>query len=130
MPPSLRNPKPLVSTVLALLIVFAQILPFLSVEALAGPTTPWDVVQAGAIHWGVVGGLSLIWFFVQLFWKAPIESTKLGLAASATIFWLALTLFFNYADPTYGGPVAFFSLMGSLGVILLWTRFIADEIAF
>jgi peptidoglycan/LPS O-acetylase OafA/YrhL len=128
--PSLRNPKPLVSTLLALLVVVAQIVPFLSVATLAGPTTPWDVVQAGAIHWGIVGGLALIWFYVQLFWKAPVESTKLGLAASATIFWLALTLFFNFTDPTYGGPVAFFALMGSLGIVLLWTRFIADEISF
>jgi hypothetical protein len=36
-------------------------------------------------------------------------------------FWLALTLFFNFKDETYGGPVAFFSLMGGLGVVLLWT---------
>ena len=128
--PSLRNPKPLVSTVLALLIVVAQIVPFLSVATLAGPTTPWDVVQAGSIHWGIVGGLALIWFFVQLFWKAPVESTKLGLAASATIFWLALTLFFNYGDPVFGGPVAFFALMGGLGIVLLWTRFLADDIHF
>jgi hypothetical protein len=127
---SLRNPKPLVSTVLALLIVVAQIVPFLSVETLAGPSTPWDVVQAGAIHWGIVGGLALLWFYVQLFWKAPVEATKLGLAASATIFWLALTLFFNFSNETYGGAVAFFSLMGGLGVVLLWTRFIADEISF
>lgn len=128
--PSLRNPKPFISTLLALLIVVAQILPFLSTEALAGPTTPWDEVQAGAIHWGIVGGLALLWFFVQLFWKAPVEATKLGLAASATIFWLGLTLFFNFANPTYGGPVAFFSLMGGLGIVLLWTRFLSDEIAY
>jgi hypothetical protein len=128
--PSLRNPKPLVSMLLALLIVVAQIVPFLSVNTLAGPSTPWDVVQAGSIHWGIVGGLALIWFFIQLFWKAPTEATKLGLAASATIFWLALTLFFNFKDETYGGPVAFFSLMGGLGVVLLWTRFIADEISY
>jgi hypothetical protein len=128
--PSLRNPKPLVSMLLALLIVVAQIAPFLSVNTLAGPSTPWDVVQAGSIHWGIVGGLALIWFFIQLFWKAPTEATKLGLAASATIFWLALTLFFNFKDETYGGPVAFFSLMGGLGVVLLWTRFIADEISY
>ena len=43
---------------------------------------------------------------------------------------LALTLFFNFTNPTYGGPVAFFSLMGGLGIVLLWTRFIADEISF
>ena len=127
---SLRNPKPLISTLLALLIVVAQIAPFLSTETLAGPTTPWDVVQAGTIHWGIVGGLALIWFFAQLFWKAPTEATKLGLAASATVFWLGLTLFFNFKDETFGGAVAFFSLMGGLGVILLWTRFIADEISF
>ena len=127
---TLRNPKPLISTLLALLIVVAQIVPFLSVETLAGPTTPWDVVQAGTIHWGIVGGLALIWFFVQLFWKAPVEATKLGLAASATIVWLGLTRFFNFSDEHVGGAVAFFSLMGGLGVVLLWTRFIADEISF
>jgi hypothetical protein len=127
---SLRNPKPLLSALLALLIVVAQTAPVLSVDTLAGPSTPWDVVQAGTIHWGIVGGLALLWFFVQLFWKSPTEATKLGLAASATIFWLALTLFFNFSDETYGGPVAFFSLMGGLGVVLLWTRFIADEISF
>ncbi len=128
--PSLRNPKPLVSTLIALLIVVAQIVPFLSVETLAGPSTPWDVVQAGTIHWGIVGGLALIWFFIQLFWKAPAEATKLGLAASATIFWLGLTLFFNFTNETFGGAVAFFSLMGALGIVLLWTRFIADEISY
>lgn len=125
-----RSPKPLVSALLALLFVFAFVAPFLSVSYLAGPTTPFDVVQAGAIHWGAIIGLGLIWFAAQLFWEAPVEATKLGMAISATIVWLSLSLFFNFQNPTYGGPVAFFALMGGLAVTLLWTRFLADEITF
>ncbi len=128
--PSTRSLKPLVSALLALLFVVALVVPFLSVEYLAGPTTPWDIVQAGAIHWGVVLTFGVIWLGVQLFWDAPTEATKLGMAISATIAWLSLTLFFNFHNVTYGGPVAFFALTGGLGVVLLWTRFLADEITF
>ncbi len=127
---SARSPKPLVSALLALLFVFTFVAPFLSVNFLAGPSTPFDVVQAGAIHWGAIIGAGLIWLGAQLFWDAPVEATKFGMAISATIVWLSLTLFFNFSDAVYGGPVAFFALMGGLGVVLLWTRFIADEIAF
>lgn len=125
-----RSPKPLVSALLALLFVFVFVAPFLSVKYLAGPTTPFDAVQAGAIHWGAILACGLIWLGAQLFWDAPIEATKLGMAISATIVWLSLTLFFNFDNPTYGGPVAFFALMGGLAVTLLWTRFLADEISF
>lgn len=128
--PSTRSAKPLVSALLALLFVVAFVVPFLSVEYLAGPTTPFDVIQAGAIHWGVVFAFGVIWLGVQLFWNAPVEATKLGMAISATIAWLALTLFFNFHNPAYGGPVAFFALTGGLGVVLLWTRFLADEITY
>lgn len=127
---SSRSPKPLVSALLALLFVFAFVAPFLSVDYLAGPSTSFDVVQAGAIHWGAVIGLGLIWLATQLFWEAPVEATKLGMAISATIVWLSLSLFFNFQNVTYGGPVAFFALMGGLAVVLLWTRFLADEISF
>jgi len=88
------------------------------------------VVQAGALHWGFVIFFGLLWLGAQLFWDAPVEATKLGMAISATIVWLSLTLFFNFGNPIYGGPVAFFALMGGLGVVLLWTRFLADEITF
>ena len=125
-----RSPKPLVSALLALLFVFAFVAPFLSVPFLSGPTTPIDVLQAGAIHWGAVMACGMIWLAVQLFWEAPVEATKLGMAISATIVWLSLTLFFNFQNVTYGGPVAFFALMGGLAVVLLWTRFLADEISF
>lgn len=127
---SSRSPKPLVSALLALLFVFAFVAPFLTTAYLAGPSTPFDVVQAGAIHWGVIIGLGLIWLAAQLFWEAPVEATKLGMAISATIVWLALSLFFNFENKAVGGPVAFFALMGGLGVVLLWTRFLADEISF
>jgi hypothetical protein len=127
---SSRSPKPLVSALLALLFVFAFVAPFLTTSYLAGPTTPFDVVQAGSIHWGVIIGLGLIWLAAQLFWEAPVEATKLGMAISATIMWLALALFFNFENKANGGPVAFFALMGGLGIVLLWTRFLADEISF
>lgn len=125
-----RSPKPLVSALLALLFVFAFVVPFLSTATLAGPSTPFDIYQAGAIHWGIVFALAFIWLGVQLFWNAPVEATKLGMAISATIAWLSLALFFNFHNPIYGGPVAFFALTGGLAVVLLWTRFLSDEITF
>ena len=127
---STRSAKPLVSALVALLFVVSFVAPFLSIAAFAGPTTPWDINQAGAIHWGVVFAFAIIWLGMQLFWEAPVEATKLGMAISATIVWLSLALFFNFQNPTYGGPVAFFALTGGLGVVLLWTRFLADEISF
>lgn len=128
--PSTRSIKPLVSAFLALLLVLALVVPFLSVDYLAGRTTPFDIIQAGAIHWGVAIAFFVLWLGVQLFWNAPTEATKLSMAISATILWIALALFFNFHNPTYGGPVAFFALTGGLGVVLLWTRFLADEITF
>ncbi|HEY8326637.1 MAG TPA: hypothetical protein VIG77_19255 [Ktedonobacterales bacterium] len=128
--PTTRSPKPLASALLALLFVIAFVAPFLSVDSLAGKSTPFDMVQAGAIHWGIIIFFGVLWLGAQLFWDAPVEATKLGMAISATIVWLSLTLFFNFGNVTYGGPVAFFALMGGLAVVLLWTRFLADEITF
>jgi len=129
---SSRGAKPLVSIFLSLLLVLAFVLPFLQYNFLAGPVTPFDKVQAGAIRFGIIMALALIWLGVQLFWKAPSEATKLGMAASATIVWLALVFFFNFTEETvgFGGAMAFFVLMGGLGVTLMWTRFLADEINF
>ena len=125
-----RASKPLVSALLALLLVLAFVLPFLQLDFLAGPSTPWDIVQAGSIRWAVILTVGLVWLGVQLFWKASISATKLGLAVSATILWLALTFFFNFEIAGYGGAAAFFALMGGLGVTLLWTYFMADEVSF
>ncbi len=127
---SSRGAKPLVSIFLALLLVLAFVLPFLQYNFLAGPITPFDKVQAGAIRFGIIMALALIWLGVQLFWRAPSEATKLGMAASATIIWLALVFFFNFEVEGFGGAMAFFVLMGGLAVTLMWTRFLADEINF
>ncbi len=127
---SSRGAKPLVSIFLALLLVLAFVLPFLQYNFLAGPITPFDKVQAGAIRFGIIMALALIWLGVQLFWRAPSEATKLGMAASATIIWLALVFFFNFEVEGIGGAMAFFVLMGGLAVTLMWTRFLADEINF
>lgn len=126
--PSSRTAKPLVSALLALLFVLAFVVPFLQYDYLAGPATPFDPVQAGSIRYGVILALALIWLGVQLFWKASTTATKLGLAVSATVIWLAIALFFGFHDPQYGGPVAFFTLMGGLAIVLIWTHFLADEI--
>ncbi len=125
---SSRGAKPLVSVLLSLLFVLAFVVPFLQYNFLAGPLTPFDKVQAGSIRFGLIFGFGLLWLGVQLFWNAPAEATKLGMAASATIVWLSLTFFFNFTVEGFGGAVAFFVLMGGLGVTLLWTRFLADEI--
>ena len=129
---SSRTAKPLVSALLALLFVLAFVLPFLQFDYLAGPITPFDPVQAGAIRWGVILTIALVWFGVQLFWKASPEATKLGLAASATICWLSITLLYGFKDPALDegqrGAVAFFTLMGGLGVTLIWMRFLGDEV--
>lgn len=126
---SSRGAKPLVSVLLSLLFVLAFVLPFLQYNFLAGPLTPFDKVQAGSIRFGIIFALGLLWLGIQLFWNAPAEATKLGMAASATIVWLSLTFFFNFTVEGFGGAMAFFVLMGGLGVTLLWTRFLSDEIS-
>ena len=134
---SLRTPKPFVSVLLVLLTVFALTAPFLSTDAWAGPSTPFDIVQAGFLHWGLVILLALLWLGVQLFWPAPPEATKLSMAASATVAWLSLTLFFHFNPPDgnfdnagIGGAVAFFALVGGLGVVLVWMHYLADDVTF
>jgi len=130
-----RSAKPLVSALLALAVVLSFVVPFLSYDFLAGPITPFDPVQAGAIRYGAIGLLLIVWLGIQLFWKAPAEATKLGLAISGTIFWLSIALFFgfqntNFTSEGYRGAVAFFTLVGGLGVVLAWVRFLSDEITF
>lgn len=134
---SLRNPKPLISALLMVLVVFALTAPFLSTDAWAGPSTPFDIIQAGFLHWGLVILLLLIWLGIQLFWPAPATATKLSMAASATVAWLSLTLFFHFNPPGgnfdnagIGGAVAFFALVGGLGVVLVWMHFLADDVTY
>src|SRR5262249_18212852 len=122
---SIRSAKPLVSAGLALLFVLSFVVPFLQVEALGlkNPDTPFDDAQAGFIRYAVILGIAAIWMFVQLFWRASTETTKLGLAISATIVWLAMAFFFGFKDERNDeglrGAVAFFTLMGGLAVVLI-----------
>lgn len=132
-----RAAKPFVSAALALCVVLAFVLPFLSYEYLAGPATPFDPVQAGAIHWGIIALFGFLWLGVQFFWQASVESTKLSMALSATIFWISFLLFYHFNPPGgnydvagYEGAAAFFLLVGGLGIVLLWIRFLADEVHF
>lgn len=133
---SLRSAKPLISAALALLFVLAFVVPFLQINALGlkNPATPFDDAQAGYIRYAVIGGIAAIWLFVQLFWRTTPETTKLGMSISATIIWLAIVFFFPYRDPSvdegFRGFVGFFTLMGGLAVVLMWTRFLSDEIRF
>ena len=132
-----RSAKPLISAALALCFVLAFVVPFLQIQnlGLKNPNTPFDDAQAGFIRYGVIVGIAIIWLFVQLFWRASPETTKLGLAVSSTIIWLAVTFFFGFRDTTHydegtRGALAFFVLMGGLAVVLMWTRFLSDEISF
>jgi|SRR5579884_3009546 len=131
-----RSAKPLVSAALALCFVLSFVMPFLQIDALGlkNPNTPFDDAQAGFIRYGVIVGFAAIWLLVQLFWRASAETTKLGMAISATIVWLAIAFFFGFKDPNvdegFRGMMAFFTLMGGLAVVLMWTRFLSDEIAF
>ncbi len=131
---SSRSVKPLVSSLLALLFVLCFVLPFLQFSYLAGPITPFDEVQAGSIRWGIILAVALIWLGVQLFWKSSTGVTKLGLAASATICWLSLALLYAFKDTNIDegtrGAVAFFTLMGGLGITLLWIYFLADDVKY
>ena len=129
---SSRTAKPLVSAALALALVVAFVLPVLSISYLAGHTTPFDIVQAGSIHYAVIITIALIWLGVQLFWRSSADATKLSMVASASIFWLSIALLFGFKSATVDegvrGAMAFFTLMGGLGITLVWTRFLADEI--
>jgi hypothetical protein len=77
----------------------------------------------------------LIIIFYHIFYRSNAETTKLSLTAAVTMVWLALILFYPFKalaqDPaTEGdsGAMAFFTLVGGLGVCVLWVRFFADEI--
>ena len=75
-------------------------------------------------------GLLIITLY-HIFNRPNAETTKLSLTTALTIVWLTLILFYPFKDPSnheYSGAVAFFTLIGGLGVSLLWVRFFADEI--
>lgn len=77
----------------------------------------------------VLIGLLVIVFY-HILYRASAETTKLSLTAALTICWLSLIIFYPFKDPNNdaGGAVAFFALIGGLGIVVLWVRFFSDEI--
>ena len=77
----------------------------------------------------VLIGLLVIVFY-HILYRASPETTKLSLTAALTICWLSLIIFYPFKDPANdaGGAVAFFALIGGLGIVVLWVRFFSDEI--
>ena len=82
-------------------------------------------------------GLLILFFYhlliPQIFgYPSNPEATKLSWTAVFTIAWLALMFFYPFTDSNVDegtrGAVAFFALVGGLGVCLLWIRFFSDEI--
>jgi hypothetical protein len=73
----------------------------------------------------------LIIIFYNIFYRSSTEITKLSLTVSYTLAWLALIIFFfprTDQHSTYYGVVGFFTLVGGLGVCLVWIRYFGDEI--
>jgi hypothetical protein len=80
----------------------------------------------------------LIIIFYHIFDRPNPETTKLSLTAVLTVVWLSLIIFYPFNPPSTlsdaegatwpGGAVAFFTLLGGLGICVLWVRFFADEI--
>ena len=82
----------------------------------------------------VLLGLLVIVLY-HIFDRPNPETTKLSLTTAITLTWLALIVFFPFKDLArdvntegFSGAVAFFTLIGGLGVCVLWIRFLADEI--
>ena len=81
----------------------------------------------------VIGLLVIV--FYHIFDRPSAQTTKLSLTTDLTMVWLALILFYPFNPPvgstsiTYpGGAVGFFTLLGGLGLCILWVHFFADEI--
>jgi len=81
----------------------------------------------------IIGLLVIV--FYHIFDRPSPQTTKLSLTTDLTMVWLALILFFPFNPPpgvnatTYpGGAVGFFTLLGGLGICVLWVHFLADEI--
>ena len=76
----------------------------------------------------VIGLLVIV--FYHIFNKAHPETNKLSLTSIMTLCWLALIIFYNFKDVNNPntGAVGFFTLIGGLGICVLWVRFFSDEI--
>lgn len=85
----------------------------------------------------VLLGLLIIVLY-HIFDRPNAETTKLSLTAALTVVWLSLIIFYPFNPPANlsdtqaatwpGGAMGFFTLIGGLGICVLWVRFFADEI--
>jgi hypothetical protein len=121
--------KPVVSVLATLLWIIGFVaIPSVSLHI---PNDPVNYAISLNLKWIWIIAFGVIWLMFQLFWRASSETTKLSLGVSYTLVWLALAFFFPFKDPTIesqAGTVAFFLLAGGLGLVLIWTRFFADEL--
>ena len=121
--------KPVASVLVTLLWVIAfVVIPSWSFHI---PDEPVNYAISLNIKWIAIIGLAVVWLMFQLFWRSSSETTKLSLGVSYTLLWLALVFFFPFKDPTIesqAGAAAFFALAGGLGVVLIWVRFLADDV--
>ncbi len=120
-------------------VTVAWILGFVAIPSISWhlPPDPVNYAISFNLKWIWIIAFGVIWLMFQLFWRASANTTKLSLGVSYTLLWLALVFFFPFNDPSLSntttgegpaGAVAFFALAGGLGVILIWTRFLADEL--
>ncbi len=125
--------KPIASVVVTVL----WILGFVAIPSLSFhiPDDPVNYALSFNLKWIWIIAFAVIWLMFQIFWRASAETTKLSLAVSFTLLWLALLFFFNFKGPFSSvteegaaGTVAFFALSGGLGVVLVWLRFLCDEL--
>ena len=86
----------------------------------------------------IIGLLILV--FYNILYPASTEITKLGMTCAVTIIWLSVLIFYRFqplqgtevqyaAGKLYDGAVGFFTLVGGLGVCVLWVRFFSDEVS-
>jgi hypothetical protein len=128
MTPGFRIDKIVIALILAIgwICCFLFIRPTLVID-FGYPMIPYVNLRFTLI---VVGLLAL--FFFNLLYPSNTETTKLSWTAVFTISWLALMFFYPFTDLSVDegtrGAVAFFALVGGLGVCLLWIRFFSDEI--
>lgn len=124
---SVQPLKPLLSALIALIWLGC----FVFIDA--GPNgylqhgLNFDHDGANAMKWFFIILVGLIWLLFQVFMDAPAESSRLAIALSGSILWLGLILFYRFSDRAFGGTVAFFALVGGLAVVIVWTRYLADE---
>jgi hypothetical protein len=122
------NPlKPIISSVITLVWLGCFVFIDTSSNGYLHQFWNYDEAGANAFKWWVIAVVGIIWLGVQIFLDAPPESSRLSLAISGTIMWLGLILFYHFADPAFGGAVAFFALIGGLAVVIIWTRYLADD---